>query len=151
MAGAALAAGAPPAAGLSIGVGTPPGPLTPFQPGATARASGTLVVASPLASWTLTAVDGTPGTATPGRLQRSALCSGGVPYLAQPLTVTATALLGGATSAGGRALGAVPVSLATGPATLATTLTTSFTQAIGAAETLVSGCSYSVTVTYTLS
>lgn len=136
---------------LGLSVGTPPGSLSPFRPGATATATGTLVISSPLAAWTLQISDGTAGTPVPGHLQRSALCSQGVSSLAQPLSITSAALLGTSTSTGPQSLGSAPVTVSSGPATVATTVTTNYSQVIGGSEALVQGCAYTVTVTYTLS
>jgi hypothetical protein len=147
---AALALLAPQAHALGLGIGTPPGALTPFRPDATATASGTMLITGALGSWTLTITDGTAGTTSPGHLKRGAVCTSGVAYLGSPLLVTATALIGSATSAGPKSLSGTAQAVASGPATAATTLTTAFSQPIAADEVLQQGCAYTATVTFTL-
>jgi hypothetical protein len=147
---AALAVLTPSAHALGIGVGTAPGGLSPFRPGATATASGTMIVTTASSNWTLQVTDGTAGTTSPGHLKRGAACTSGVSYLANPLTITTTALVGTASSTGAQGLGASAQTVATGPPTVSTTLTTSFSQAIGADEVLQQGCVYTATVTFSL-
>lgn len=145
-----LALLAPSAHALGIGLGTPPGPLSPFRPGATATASGTMVVTAALTTWTLRVSDGTSGTTNAGHLKRGATCTAGVDYLGQPLTIEAAQLIGSATPSPARALSAAAQTIATGPATVTTTITTNFTQVIAADEVLQQGCTYGATVTFTL-
>jgi hypothetical protein len=146
----ALALLAPSAHGLGLGIGTPPGGLSPFRPGATAQASGTLTVTGALTNWTLQITDGTAGTTNPGHLKRSVLCSFGVTYLSNPLSITVSPLVGSASSSGPQSLSATPTTVATGAATAATTVTAAFSQDISTNEVLEQGCVYGATVTFTL-
>ena len=132
---------------VGLSVSTSPGPLTPFAPNGTATSAGALVVTSPVSGWTLQVADTASGSAAPGHLLRSG-CTEGAPSLAAPLKVRATPVLLGS-SAGTVSLGASAVDVASGPAGTIT-VDTLYTQAIGA-ETLASGCTYSVTATFTLS
>ncbi|MFL5843589.1 MAG: hypothetical protein ACJ762_02775 [Solirubrobacteraceae bacterium] len=140
----------PSAHALGIGIGTPPGGLSPFRPGATATATGTMVITLATSSWTLTVADGTSGTTNPGHLKRGATCTSGVTYLAQPLTIEAAPLIGSATPSPARSLSGTAQTLATGPATATATITTNFSQVIGSSEVLQQACIYGATVTFTL-
>lgn len=152
-----LAFPAPAPALLGIAVSTSPGALAPFAPGSTATTSGILTVSSSgiLSPWTLKISDTSPTSPAPGHLVRSAACSVGVPYLAQPLAVRATPPTGSGYSASGwQNLSSAPVTVAGGPSSLTGIVSlvgVDFSQVIGASETLRQGCGYSVTVTFTVS
>ncbi len=134
---------------LGLSVGTSPGPLAPFAPGNTATTSSSLDIVASLGSWTLTASDAGTASPAPGHLVRSSSCTKGSPYLADPLALLATPSVG--TSNGTQQLGAAPVTIAAGPATLAGTVSVAFSQVIGTAESMQAGCAYSLTVAFTLS
>ena len=124
---------------LALGVTTPIGALAPFAPGRTATATGVLAVTS-TSGWTLTA-------SVNGRLQRSVSCSTGASQLAQPLSVSATPLVGSST--GAKSLSSTAATVASGPTT--TTITTNVSQTVGSAEAVTAGCAYTATITFTLS
>lgn len=143
VAGAVLLAGAAPASALSLGVGTG-ATLSPFRPGQTATGSGSLTIVS-LGAWTLTVQDNGAGA---GHLVKSAVgCTGSAAQTTNPLTVAVTGL--GVTSAGAKAIGATPVQVASGGLTAGLLMTTAYSLVIPSAQTLLTGCAYSETVTYT--
>lgn len=134
-------------AALSIGVGTAPTLSPQLKAGQTSTATGTLTVSISLPdlNWTLFARDA--NATNPGHLLRAGACSGGAISLAAPLSLTATPVLG--TSAGAKSLSGSQQQVASG--TLISAVNMSYSQAVGAAEALMGGCSYSATVTFTLS
>ncbi|UTI66629.1 hypothetical protein NBH00_10545 [Paraconexibacter antarcticus] len=143
VAGAVLLAGAARASALSLGVGTG-ATLSPFRPGQTATGSGSLTIVS-LGAWTLTAEDDGPGA---GHMVKGAAgCTGSSAQTTNQLTVAVTAL--GVTSAGAKAIGATPVQVASGGLTAGLLMTTAYSLVIPSAQTLLTGCAYSETVTYT--
>jgi hypothetical protein len=140
---------------LALAVGVNPGFGTTLRPGASLTNNGTLIATSTNPVWTLNVKDASATTAgkmdaaTPGLL----LCAGSADNLASSLNVAVTA--SGAISDGVTAISGSdqPVIHTTAEAPLpiaATTLNTSYTQAIGAAEVLTAGCVYSLTATYTI-
>lgn len=158
LAGLATAAGVSldaPAPGLAIALSvSPPAALTPFIHGSTATSNGNgvdagILTVTDLVGWTLTAADSNTGT-NAGHLVRGAGCSTGTLALAQPLSVTVvpTAAFVTASSSGARSLSASAQTVATG--TGSGVVNTNYSQVIGSAEQLLVGCSYSLTVAYTL-
>jgi hypothetical protein len=133
---------------LSLAVTTPAGALSPFKPGATGTSVGLLTAVSP-SSWTLQVSDTSATSPAPGHLLRQS-CSTGVASLAQALKVTATPAVGTGTSNGQKSISATAQTVATGPAGTSA-VTVSYSQTVGAGEAIPTGCTYQMTVTYTLS
>lgn len=151
VAAAALAALAAPASAvllsLSAGAGAQ---LAPFRPGQSATGSGSLTATDPSATWALTVLDA--GTGAGHLVKAAAGCAGSDAQLTDPLTVTVTGLAGGVTSAGSKAISATPTIVASGTSALLlpTVLTTNYSQIIPTAQSMLTGCVYSLTATYTL-
>lgn len=124
--------------------------LTPFGPGRTATASGSLTATDTSTSWTLQAQD--TGTGAGSMVASATGCTGSDPQLANPLQVSVTSTLGGVNSAGTTSLGAgnQTVASSTSAALAATVLTSNYTQVIPSSQTMLTGCAYNITVTYTL-
>lgn len=141
---------APPAAGqlvLTPGSGSA---LAPFEPDKTASGMGSLTATDDSPSWTLQAQDQGSGA---GKMVAGATgCAGSEPVLADPLQVSVTSPLSGVTSAGTISLSANNQTVATGSdqPLAAAAFTTQYTQVIASTEVLLTGCVYTVTVTYTL-
>lgn len=144
------ATGAPAAAALGISV--PAASVGDLKPGTTATSAPALVVVSgnPLEAWSLR-VDDPAGAATDGHMIRAAGCSLGVPSLASPLHLS---LSGGLVST---VIDRPEYDLdsAVNPVVAHGTTPDSFnvvfSQTVGAAEALATGCVYSVTIRYTVS
>lgn len=134
---------------ISLALGTAPLFTTNFAPGNTATASGTLVATDTSAAPVLTVQD--QAAANAGKMHAAATgCTGSEAFLANPLSVTITGT--GVTSSGAVSLSGTAQQVASATAPIAaTTLTTSYSQTIGSAETMLTGCVYSLTATYTLS
>ena len=125
--------------------------LSNFEPGQTATGSGALAATDSNPSWTLQAED--QGTGGGKMVAAASGCSGSDPMLANPLQLSVTSQLAGVTSA-------APVTLSSSNQTIAsassqalltpTSLTTHYTQVIPLREPMRVGCSYTITVTYTL-
>jgi hypothetical protein len=80
-------------------------------------------------------------------------CPSSEPSLLSPLAVnvTGTGVLGSVSSSGAVAISGSAQSVASGSGVLGTaTLTTSYSQSVASSESLLTGCSYSLTATYTL-
>lgn len=134
---------ASPASALSLGVATG-ATLSPFRPGQTATGSGSLTIIS-LGAWTLTVQDNGAGA---GRMVKAGVgCTGSDAQTTNPLNVAVTGL--GVTSAGTKAIGAAPVQVASGGLTAGLLMSTAYSLVIPSAQTLLTGCVYSETVTYT--
>jgi hypothetical protein len=124
---------------------------TSFAPGQTATTAGLLTVTDTNPSWNLAVQDsGTGGgkmIATTG-----ATCTGSDAQLTNPLQVTVSSPLGGVTSAGQKSISGsgVTVASATNQLLAANALTTSYSQTIPSGQTMLAGCLYSLTATYTL-
>jgi len=136
---------------ISIAIGTPLSAFTNFNPGGTATASGTLIATDTSASPALTVQDAATGT--PGHMLAAGTgCTGSETSLTNALQVTVSST--GWTSATGSPLSisgtAQTIANAAAPQS-ASTLTTGYTQSIGAGEAMLTGCVYSLTATYTLS
>jgi hypothetical protein len=141
--GAALLVSAAPASALSLGVATG-ATLSPFRPGQTATGTGSLTLIS-LGAWTLTVQDNGAGA---GRMVKAGVgCNGSDAQTTNPLNVAVTGL--GVTSAGTKAIGAAPVQVASGGLTAGLLMSTAYSLVIPSAQTLLTGCVYSETVTYT--
>jgi hypothetical protein len=139
-----LASPAPPASALSLTIGTP-ATFANFRPGQTATGSGSLV-ATALPPWTLTVAD--LGSGAGHMVKAGTGCNGSDSQLTNALTVSVT---GSGTSAGTKSIGATPTTVASGSNILvAAVLTTNYSQVIPASQTMLTGCVYSLTATYTL-
>lgn len=150
-----------PARALNIGISaaTPATFGTTLAPGQTVTsAAGTITVTSllGLTGWTLTVKDATGG-GTPGRLRSAggAGCSGSTTALANPVQVyTPDPGYSSLSVAAKHAVTAADTTVATYTPLVtllsSVTLTTEFTQTVGAAEILRAGCVYSTTVTWTV-
>jgi hypothetical protein len=124
---------------------------TGFQAGATATTSGLLTLTDTNPSWTLSVSNAT--ASNPGHMAAASVgCSGSEASLQNPLSVNVTSLLGGATSAGPVSISGSPqtVSTATNQLLAANLFTANYSQTIESSETLLAGCVYSLTATYTL-
>jgi len=101
-------------------------------------------------SWSLQAQD--LGTGAGKMVAGSSGCAGSDAALADPLQVSVTSPLGGVTSAGQIVLSATNQTVASASnQTLASDVfTTNYSQVIPPTETMLVGCVYSITVTYTL-
>jgi hypothetical protein len=143
-------AAAPRAYGLIVLSAGPGAALSPFQVGRTATASGSLTATDTSGSWTLTVKD--TGTGGGKMIAAATGCTGSDATLANPLQVSVTSGLSGATSAGTISLsGADQTVLSATSQTLTNnTLTTNYTQVIPGTEQMLTGCVYTITVTYTL-
>ena len=139
-----LAAPVAPVSALSLTIGTS-ATFSNFRPGQTATGSGSLL-ATALPPWTLTVADLGAGA---GRMVKSATgCAGSDAQLTNALTVTVT---GSGTSAGAKSISATATTVASGSNILAATvLTTNYSQVIPASQTMLTGCVYRLTATYTL-
>lgn len=159
-AGALLAGAlATPASALNIGISTatPATFGTTLAPGTTVTsAGGTVVVTSllGLTGWTLSVKDNNAG---PGHLRSAggAACAGSTNQLAQAVQIyTPNPGYDSLTVAPRHAVTAADTTVASYNPLLtllsSVTLTTEFTQTVGAAEMLRAGCVYSTTVTYTV-
>jgi hypothetical protein len=124
--------------------------LTPFGPGKTATASGNLTATDTSTTWTLQAQD--TGTGAGKMVSSAAGCTGSDAKLTNPLQVSVTGTLGGVNSAGTISLGASNQTVASSntAALAATVFTANYTQVIPTSQTMLTGCAYSITVTYTL-
>ncbi len=134
---------------LSLSVPTPV-VLSGLAPGTTATGTGALIVISTKGSWSLSVQDEAGGT--PGHMAAAASgCSGSESSLISPLTVHVTSLLGGVGSSGIVPISGSAQTVATGAGVLGTAaLSTAYSQSVASSETLLAGCSYSLTATYTL-
>lgn len=124
---------------------------TGFQAGSTATTSGLLTLTDTNPSWTLSVSNA--AASSPGHMAAASLgCSGSEASLQNPLSVSVTSLLGGATSAGPVSISgsSQTVSSATNQLLAANIFTANYSQTIESSETLLAGCPYSLTATYTL-
>jgi hypothetical protein len=130
---------------LSLGVSTPAVALTNFAPGSTATGTGALVVTS-TNPWSLSASD-SAGNA--GHLKAAALgCTGSEPSTTNPLSVTSTGVLPSTSSHGAVSLSGTNQPVASG--SFADTLTNAYSLILGNTETMLTGCVYNTTITYTV-
>src|SRR3954454_2188721 len=126
---------------------------TSYSPGSTATSTGALTATTTNASWTLTVQDNGAGA---GHMVSGnpALCSGSDAQVTNSLQVAVTApgSLGGFQSAGTKTISGSAVTVASASAQLlaANVLTTNYTQVIPAGQTMLAGCPYGLTATYTL-
>lgn len=130
---------------LSLGVSTPTVLLSGFAPGSVASGSGALLVTS-TNPWTLKAAD---ATANAGHLAAAPVgCTGSEAATVNQLVLNTSGGSGSTASAGPVSLSGTSVAVANG--LFADLVTTSYTLALGSTETLLTGCAYSTTVTYTV-
>jgi hypothetical protein len=131
-----------------------PALLANLAPGQTATGASSLSLLDTLSSsWTLQAQDS--GSGAGHMVAGGTGCTGSSATLTNPLKVLVTptgSLLGHATSAGQISLTSSAQTVATGTAAILSTATldTGYTQVIPSAQRMLTGCSYSLTVTYTL-
>lgn len=143
----AFAALATPSA-WGLGISVPASSVGSLRPGITATSATETVVVSgaPLEAWTLR-VEDPVGT---GRMVRSALCSLGVASLASPLHLSFSGGLVSTTFDRPE----YDLDSAANPVVARGTTPDSFgvqfSQIVGATEALATGCSYSVTLRYTV-
>jgi hypothetical protein len=136
---------------LAIAAAAPAAFTTGFQPGSTATTTGLITVTDTSPSWTLSVQDAAAGT--PGHMVAASTgCTGSASSLANPLSVNVTSLLGGVTSAGATSISGTNQTVASASNQLlaANIFTANYSQTIGAAEAVRTGCIYSLTATYTL-
>lgn len=149
---ALIALGAPPPAGavLSISVVSPV-TLSNFGQGQTATGSGDIAITNGTgSSWTLQAQD--QGSGAGQMVSSVAGCTGSDSLLQNALEVSISTSASGV-SPGSVTLSGSPqnVATATGQAPLAAaSLTANYTQVIPMSEVMLTGCVYSLTVTYTV-
>lgn len=142
-------AGVPSASALGISV--PAMSVGNLKPGTTSTSSpGTIVVSGlALEAWSLR-VDDPAGQSTDGHMLRSGACTLGVASLASPLHMAFSGGLGTTTfdrpSYDLDSASNPVVAHGSTPDSFSLTLS----QAVGAGETLRSGCSYSLTIRYTV-
>jgi hypothetical protein len=144
-----MAAPAPAVSLISLSAGSG-ATFTTFSPGQTATATGALTATDTNASWTLQVQDNGAGA---GYMVAGATgCAGSDSQLSNALQVTVSSSLGGVVSAGQRAIGATPVTVASATSQLlsASVLTTGYSQAIPTTQVMRTGCTYALTATYTL-
>jgi hypothetical protein len=124
---------------------------TGFEAGSTATTTGLITMTDTDPSWSLSVHD--DATADPGHMVAAAIgCGGSESSLQNPLSVDVTGLLPGATSAGPVSISGAPqtVSSATNQLLAANIFTANYSQSLGSGESLLAGCVYSLTATYTL-
>lgn len=139
---------------LSLALGTPAAFTTGFAPNNTANATGTLVATDTDGGWTLSVQD--QGTADPGHMTAAALgCTGSDAALQDPLSVTLApaVTLTGFNSVGPVSISGTTQTVATGSSSqplAANVLDTNYSQTIPSSQSMIDGCVYSLTSTYTL-
>ena len=130
---------------LALGISTPAVTLLNFAPGSTASGSGALLVTS-TNPWTLKVAD---GTGNAGHLAAAALgCTGSEASTSNAVGVTSTGLLGGTASSGLKTISGVAQTVATGA--FSDTVTNAYSLLIGSSESMLTGCAYTTTATYTV-
>lgn len=149
LAGALVALAPAPASALGISL---PGSatLSGLVPGQTATATGLgVTVSGVVLPWSLSVQ--AESSATPGHMRAAATgCSSSETYLQSPLHATASAVLGTTTiRAPSFDLGSSSVLVAQG--TVADVVTMGYSQPVATTEALQTGCSYSITLTFTVS
>ena len=146
---AAVAAAPAPAHALGIAV-TSTAALGTLLPGSTAMSGPvTVAVSGVLAPWSMSVAPS--ATATPGHLRQVAgTCTGSTTSLNAALHMDTTrGLVSTTVDRASYDLAAGSTQIAHG--TLADTLTVTFSQVVGSSEAISTGCSYGLTVTYTVS
>lgn len=144
-----LAWAASPASALGISI-PETGTLSALSPGQTSTATGiSLGVSGVLLPWSLyVAPEPSP---TPGRLRASSSgCAGSPPALATPLHLDTVAGVG-TTTVDQPSYDIVAGAAQVAHGTASDVLTLAYSQPVGAAEALVAGCRYSITLTFTVS
>lgn len=135
---------------LALTPGTAPLFTTNFQPSGTATANGTLTATNTAAISTLTVIDST--VTTPGKMDAAvgATCTGSDTSLTTALTTGVTGT--GVATAGVKSISSTSQTVASATAPIsAALLTAAYSQAIPAAQVMLTGCVYTLTATYTLS
>lgn len=135
-----------------ISLSATPVTLSGLKPGGTSTGTGTLTATDTSGTWTLQAMDGGSGA---GQMVAAATgCTGSATQLANPLNLSISGLVSGATAAGTIALSGSnqTVASSTDPTAVlnASALTTNYSVTVPADQILLAGCSYSLTVTFTL-
>jgi hypothetical protein len=131
---------------LSLGITTSAVALTGFAPGSAATGTGVLVVTS-TNPWMLKVAD---GTANAGHLaQIGGTCTGSEASTVNALTVTTTGTAGNTSSAGAKTIGGGTGTIVAN-GNFADTLTNAYSLLLGNTETLLTGCIYGTTATYTV-
>lgn len=125
--------------------------LSNLATGSTATGSATLTASDGSGSWTLQAQD--LGSGAGDMVASTSGCTGSPPQLANPLQISVSTSLSGVTVAPPISLSATAQTL--GSATSApmlspTTFTANYTQVVPATQALLTGCTYTISVTYTL-
>ncbi|TMK41818.1 MAG: hypothetical protein E6G56_03630 [Actinobacteria bacterium] len=143
---------------LALTAETPAAFGTTLTPGASnlTTTGGTLTAVDTTPSWTLSVNDGT--TSGDGHLQKGAVgCTGSETELANasqvnvaPLVPNASVTSNGYVTVPANGATAAAVASASAVPLAATVFTNTYKQSIGSSEILVSGCTYSLTSTYTL-
>jgi hypothetical protein len=137
--------GATTGSSLALGVSTPAVTLGSFAPGSTASGSGALVVTS-TNPWTLSAAD---GAGNAGHLTAAAVgCTGSEASTANALVVDTVGGSGSTASTGPVTLSGSSVNVANG--LFADVVTANYSLVLGNTESLLTGCAYTTTVTYTV-
>lgn len=141
----------PPPAGAVLLLSTGPGSaLSQFEPGKTATGSGAVTATDTSPSWTLQVEDQGSGA---GKMVAAATgCGGSDPMLANPLQLEVMSPPSGVTSAGQISLSNSNQTIASSTSQVLTSqvFTVDYSQLLPPDETMLAGCVYSITVTYTL-
>jgi hypothetical protein len=142
---------------LALSVNTPVGAFTGFAPGGTASATGAIAITSTNANWHLAVTDANSAGGHQGHLLKAASgCTGSEAFTTHNVTVDASGLVGsGITQNTGVAIDNTSKVVAeyTGGTALpvsADVVTTAYSLALDSTETLLNGCAYTMTATYTL-
>lgn len=148
----ALACGAPPASAALSLIVTSPVTLSNFTPGQTASGNGTMTVTNGLgASWSLQAQDQGSGAGHMSALPTG--CTGSDATLRNAVQVNVTSTAGGVSVTGAISLSATGQTVATAAnqaSAAAASLSAGYTQVIPLSEMMLTGCVYTITVTYTV-
>lgn len=124
---------------------------TGFEPGSTADTTGLITLTDTEPSWSLSVHD--EATADPGHMVAASTgCTGSAPDLADPLAVDVTSVLPGANSAGAVSISGSPTTVSSGTDQLLAdnVFTANYAQTFTPGESMLLGCVYSMTATYTL-
>lgn len=142
-------AAAPPASALISLTAGPAATLSPFSTGQTGTGQSSLTATDTSGSWTLQAAD--QGAGAGAMVASPTGCTNSAPQLAKPLQVSISTGLSGVstTTINLSASNQIVASASSVPLTAAV-LTTNYTQVIPADQALLTGCVYTISVTYTL-
>ena len=133
---------------MTVGTGAP---LSSFELGQASTGSGTLSVTATAGTtgWTLQAQD---GSGDGSMVAAPTGCAGSDATLSDPIQLAVSSSTTGVVSTGTIALSSSAQTVATAsglPALSDVDLTANYTQQIPATERLLTGCAYSITVTFT--